>query len=74
MRDLSGVFNSIQKWLFPMLEEEIGELTDKQRYFVRIVELVDPARFMAPFLRCGTGRPTAATGSVLAFDIVQFCF
>ena len=64
MRDLSGVFNSIQKWLFPTLEEKIGELTDKQRDFVRIVEIVDPAKFMTPFLWYGTGRPTESRMSI----------
>lgn len=58
MRILSNVFNSIQKWLFPALEEEIGELTDKQREFVRTVELIDPERFMEPFQWGGFGRPT----------------
>jgi hypothetical protein len=31
MRTLSSTFNSIQKYLFPVLEEEIGKLTEKQR-------------------------------------------
>ena len=34
MDGLSGVFNSIQRWLFPFLEEELGELNDKQKEFV----------------------------------------
>ncbi len=58
MRILSSAFNSIQKWLFPVLEEEIGELTEKQREFVRVVELIDPEKFMAPFRWGGFGRPT----------------
>jgi hypothetical protein len=55
---LSSAFDSIQKWLFPVLEEEIGELTEKQREFVRIVELIDPEKFMTPFRWGGFGRPT----------------
>jgi len=58
MRILSSAFNSIQKWLFPVLEEEIGELTEKQREFVKTVELIDPERFMAPFRWGGFGRPS----------------
>lgn len=57
MRRLSSAFNSIQKYLFPIVEEEIGELTEKQREFVKIVELMDPERFMTPFNWSGDGRP-----------------
>ena len=28
---LSNLWNSIQSWLFPALEEELGELTEKQQ-------------------------------------------
>ncbi len=41
MDRISGVFGSIQRWLFPALEEELGELNDKQKEFVRVVELMD---------------------------------
>jgi len=64
MRILSSTFNSIQKWLFPILEEEIGELTEKQCEFVRVVELVDPVRFMGKFSWCGFGRPTETRLSI----------
>ena len=64
MRILSSAFNSIQKWLFPVLEEEIGELTEKQRELVRIVELIDPGKFMSPFQWGGLGRPTDARLSI----------
>jgi hypothetical protein len=64
MRNLSSVFNSIQSWLFPALEEEIDELTEKQREFVRIIELIDPARFMSQFNWCGLGRPTETRLSI----------
>ena len=64
MRILSSTFNSIQKWLFPILEEEIGELTEKQSEFVRVVELVDPIRFMSQFSWCGLGRPTETRLSI----------
>ncbi len=36
MATLSDLWNSIQGWLFPALEEELGELSEKQREFVRI--------------------------------------
>jgi hypothetical protein len=44
--------------LFPMLEEELRELTAKMREFLRIVEVVRPSRFISSALRwCGLGRP-----------------
>ena len=46
MRILSSAFDSIQKWLFPVLEEGIGELSKKQGEFVRVVELIDPEKFI----------------------------
>lgn len=41
MATLSDLWNSIQGWLFPALEEELGELSEKQREFVRIWELCE---------------------------------
>jgi hypothetical protein len=41
-----------------MLEEEFGELTVKQKEFVRVIELVCPSRFIGVNLRwSGMGRP-----------------
>lgn len=57
MKTLSDTFNSIQRWLLPVMEEEIGELTEKQREFVHAVELINPSRFMEDFYWSGTGRP-----------------
>jgi hypothetical protein len=39
----------IQRQLFPMLEEEIGKLSDKQKRFVEVLELSQIERFMSPF-------------------------
>src|SRR5690606_14185128 len=42
---------------FPMVEEEIGELTKKQQEFLRIIELVQPSRFIDDALSwSGLGR------------------
>jgi hypothetical protein len=54
----------LQKWLFPILEKEIGELTEKQCGFVRVVELVDPVRFMRKFTWCSFGWPTETRLSI----------
>ena len=57
MGRLSSLFNSIQTWLFPVLEEELGELGEKEREFVRLIELAKPDRFLEPFCWHGKGRP-----------------
>ena len=46
MEFLSELFNSIQNWLLPELEEELGELTARQMEFVRAVELINPLEFI----------------------------
>ena len=58
MNDLPKLYFTMQAHLFPMLEEEIGELTEKMKEFLRIVEVVHPSRFISDALRwCGLGRP-----------------
>ncbi len=57
MQALSGIWNSIQSWLFPSLESELGELTDKQKRFVEVCELCDLPTHMGPYQYKGTGAP-----------------
>ena len=47
---------TIQRQLFPMLEEEIGPLSDTEQRFVRVVELSHPERFMSAFQWAFIGR------------------
>lgn len=56
MSKLSARSISIQRHLFPALEEEIGTLSDKERKFVRIIELIEIGRFLVGLLWCGVGR------------------
>ena len=49
MEYLSSLFNSIQNWLLPELEEELGELTSRQMEFVRAVELINPLEFIEKY-------------------------
>lgn len=57
MNNLSGMYFNIQTRLFPLVEEEIGEITEKLQEFLRIIELVKPSRFIDGTLRwCGLGR------------------
>ena len=58
MDNLPKLYFTMETYLFPMLEEEIGELSAKMREFLRIVEVVRPSRFITRTLRwCGFGRP-----------------
>lgn len=53
---LSNLFNSIQRWLLPELEDELGELNAKQMEFVRAVELINPLNFIDRYNWIGIGR------------------
>jgi len=57
MQALSGIWNSIQSWLFPSLESELDELTDKQKRFVEVCELCELQKHMGPYQYKGTGAP-----------------
>jgi hypothetical protein len=54
---LGQIWNSIQTWLFPSLENELGELDDKHKEFVAVCELCRPQDFMAPYRWLGNGCP-----------------
>lgn len=58
MNKLSDIYYTTESYLFPMVEEEFGEITDKMKEFLRILEVVRPSRFLVNALRwCGFGRP-----------------
>ena len=57
MVELSNLWNSIQNWLFPVLEEELGELSEKQKEFVRVCELCDLEKHLFPYRWKYNGRP-----------------
>ena len=74
MGRLSGLFNSIQSWLFPALEEELGELGEKEREFVKLIELVKPEEFLEPFMWHGVGRPPKSRLSLFKAMELQSVF
>ena len=58
MNDLPELYFTMESALFPILEEELGEVTAKMKEFLQIAELVKPSRFITNALRrCGLGRP-----------------
>lgn len=64
--NLLSLWNTIQEWLFPALQDILGdELTKKQKQFIRTCELADLDQFMEPYLWTGTGRPPKSRLSLL---------
>ena len=58
MNNLPKLCYTMESYLFPTGEEEMGELTAKIKEFLRIVEMVKSSRFINNSLRwCGLGRP-----------------
>jgi DDE family transposase/transposase-like protein DUF772 len=57
MNILSQLSATIQQHLFPMQEEVLGQLTDKHKLFVKIVELAKIEKFISPECRGSMGRP-----------------
>jgi hypothetical protein len=74
MKLLSSAFYTIQRYLLPFIEEEVGELTEKQRELVRVIELIDPVRFMSRFIWCGKGRPTDNRLSIFKAFVAKTVF
>lgn len=64
--NLLSLWNNIQEWLFPVLQELLDdELTKKQKQFIRTCELAELDEFMQPYLWQGSGRPPKSRLSLL---------
>jgi len=57
LTELGNLWNSIQTWLFPVLEDELGELDDRHREFVAICEICQPRTHLAAYCWVGNGCP-----------------
>lgn len=51
------LWNTVQVYLFPLMEEEIGELDAKHREFIAVCEACAPHEHMANYRWCGDGCP-----------------
>lgn len=72
MNKLSEMYFNMQCRLFPLLEEEIGEITDKLQEYLRIIELVKPARFIDRTLSwCGLGRRMKSRESIFRAYVLK---
>ena len=57
---LGVLWSSIQTWLFPMLEDELGELDEKHREFVAVCETCSPRAYIESYRWVGNGCPPAS--------------
>lgn len=57
MSQILDIWNHLQRRLFPVLEEEIGALTEKDRHFVEVMALVPLGAFLEPYRWSGVGCP-----------------
>ena len=64
---LSCLFNAIQTKLFPELEEETGELTEKEKQLIRTAEICNVGKFAVEYDNY-LGRPNSPRSCIaLAF-------
>jgi hypothetical protein len=56
MSTLASIWHRIQHTLFPWMEGVLDPLTEKQREFVRVVELADVQKHIRPYRWQGIGR------------------
>jgi hypothetical protein len=54
---LGELWHRVQAWLFPGLEDELGELDEKHREFVAVCETCAPQTHMAGYRWVGNGCP-----------------
>ena len=54
---LGELWNTIQAWLFPMLEDELGKLDEKHKDFVAVCEACAPRAHMDAYAWVGYGCP-----------------
>lgn len=60
MKTLSTLWNNIQRYLFPSLNEKLGELTKKQRKFITVMETIEIGNVLDRYEWIGNGRKPKA--------------
>ena len=68
MRTLFSLWNSIQQYLIPHIEENLGVLSKKETEFVRVAEFAATDKHLKPYMWAGNGRKPASRKAIaLAF-------
>ena len=57
LAELGNLWHTIQAWLFPMLEDEMGELDDRHREFIAACETCARFEHLAAYRWVGNGCP-----------------
>ena len=57
LAELGNLWHTIQAWLLPSLEDELGTLDERHREFVAICETCNPRRHLAAYRWIGNGCP-----------------
>jgi hypothetical protein len=57
LKALGQLWCGIQRWLFPALREELGELGEKHREFIAVCETSTPQNHLAAYRWVGIGCP-----------------
>ena len=57
LAELGNLWHTIQAWLFPMLEDELGEFDDRHREFIAVCETCTPYEHLAAYRWVGNGCP-----------------
>jgi len=55
LAELGNLWHTIRAWLFPVLEDELGELDDQRREFVAVCEICKPREQVGPYRWVGDG-------------------
>jgi hypothetical protein len=71
MQQVFAIWQHLQRRLFPALQEEIGELTNKDRQFVQVVGLLPLGRFLEPYRWSGLGCPPKARAPIVQAFIAK---
>ena len=74
MQFISRLWDSIQTFLFPYLEEELGPLSEKEQKFVRVCELCDLSRLIEPYNWKGFGRKPSSRLAIAKAFIAKMVF
>jgi len=64
-------WNTIQAYLIPGLEDDIGELNEELRKFMEICELLIDEKMFAKYRWCGNGRPPSSRISLFKAYILK---
>jgi hypothetical protein len=74
MSTLLNILDSIQRHLFPALEEEIGPLSAKEKDLVQILSLLDLPRHLRPYQWKGWGRKPKSRLSIARAFVAKAVF